>query len=66
MTDERYTLDEARAELARRACAADGHAYDVIAVRTLAGAGHPVGVRCRRCHSHWSIAQPQEQGEVSH
>ncbi len=60
MDEQLYTLDEARAELARQACNQDGHDYSVVAVKSLAEAGEPCGVRCDRCHSYWPIGQTQE------
>ena len=54
----RYTLDEARRELARRECAADGHAWDVV---TGSGA-RPILLFCDRCHRSWSVGQ-EKSGE---
>jgi hypothetical protein len=63
MSDEMYSLDDARAELLRRECAAEGHDYEVIAVRTLGNAGHPIDVRCTRCGQHWPIPRTQEDSD---
>ncbi len=65
MTEQRYTLDEARTELARQECAADGHNYDVISSRSFENpAGTPVDVRCARCKTHWPIAHPNDPKET--
>jgi hypothetical protein len=49
--EQRYTLDEARAELARRECEQLGHDWSMIAVRCTGEAGEaPVAITCeRRC-----------------
>lgn len=46
MDDEpRYTLPEARREIARRECAFHGHDWRVV----IAGTGQPVAITCERC-----------------
>jgi len=45
MSDVRYTLDEARRELARRECVALGHDWVVVT----GGGGEPRLVLCERC-----------------
>ena len=66
MTEPRYTLAEARAELARQECIHNGHDYDVLDNRTMGNSpGHPIEVYCTTCHSTWPIARPQRDTEVT-
>lgn len=54
MADEqRFTLEEARQELARQDCLADGHDFDVVA--TFASDGAPAYVTCSRCARSWAV-----------
>jgi hypothetical protein len=52
MDEQRYTLEEAKLELAREECALYGHDFDVIA-----NAGNiPLAVVCSRCdHPSWKV-----------
>jgi hypothetical protein len=34
MSEQRYTLDEARLELARRQCAQHGHDFEIVSIRS--------------------------------
>jgi hypothetical protein len=56
MTEQTYTLDAARAEIARRECLTHGHDYSVESRRTLAGADIPQ-VWCERCGTVWNIVE---------
>lgn len=49
--DRRYTLDEARAELARRQCEIEGHDLEIVLT-----AYEPTGAVCSRCAASWKIA----------
>ena len=52
-----YTLDQAKAELARLACEETGHQWDVVDVRSLIDpAGTPVAVQCTRCTTYHAVA----------
>jgi hypothetical protein len=55
--DQKYTLDEARRELAIRECGMQGHDYDVLVVL---GSNEPQCVLCRRCGESWSIDHNSE------
>lgn len=56
MTEQRFTLDEARAELARQECREQGHTWSVVESRTFADpAGTPVAVVCDRCRESHSV-----------
>lgn len=59
--EERYTLEEARAELARQDCGVYGHDFDVIA--TYASDGGPSDIVCSRCSRSWTVA-PRSVFEV--
>lgn len=57
MTDEeRYTLEEARLELARQECMMHGHQFSVVSVIGLG----PSLLKCDRCGDSWTINNPQE------
>lgn len=51
-TEPRYTLDEARAELARQACHEDGHDWKIQLTAGVSEIGAPVeiplGIQCAR------------------
>lgn len=51
---DRYTLEEARKELARQDCLVHGHDYEVIA--TYSSDGGPSDVICSRCGRAWAVA----------
>lgn len=57
MTEPRYTLAEAQAELARQECVNHGHSYDVLDVRTYSDTdgGHPLHVHCTKCETTWDV-----------
>jgi hypothetical protein len=57
VTEQRYTLEEAQAELARRKCHVTGHQVDAITFSNLDGAG-PVTYHCGRCSEPWMVAVP--------
>lgn len=58
-TEPRYTLAEAKAELARQECVNHGHTYGVLDDRTLGSApGQPVEVYCSQCETTWPIHRP--------
>ena len=54
---KRYTLEEAKAEIARRQCAQEGHYYNVL---TTHGTNAPVSVICDRCGQSWGIESPEQ------
>lgn len=56
--EERYTLEEARAELAREDCQVYGHDFVVIAT-----SDGPSDVVCSRCSQSWTLA-PRSVFEV--
>ena len=61
MTDEpRYTLAEARVELARQECGRQGHNLEIL----LSDGTSPRSVWCRRCNYSWVVAVPKGE-EVS-
>jgi hypothetical protein len=50
MTEQLYTLADAKRELALQDCQQYGHSWDAVTIRTMADpAGTPVGVQCTRC-----------------
>lgn len=58
MSDEpRYTLAEARWELAKDKCLTQGHDLDII----LAYTGEPQSIICQRCGASWLIAPKEEK-----
>lgn len=59
---QRYTLEEARAELARQDCRVYGHDFDVIA--TYSSDGGPSDVVCSRCSQAWTLAPRSSVFEV--
>lgn len=50
----RFTLEEARRELARQRCATYGHSYDV----ETCIAGYPVAITCSDCGGSWVVEAP--------
>lgn len=50
---QRYTLDEARRELARRECAMHGHDVETILI---VQTGQPRLLLCARCGQSWDVA----------
>lgn len=62
MTEQLFTLDEARKELALQQCREFGHNWSVVAPRTYADpCGTPIEVRCERCrqfHKVEPVLQP--------
>jgi hypothetical protein len=57
--EPRYTLEEARWELAKDSCRTQGHDYQIV----LAGSGEPTAILCERCGASWLIA-PKEEKET--
>ena len=57
VTEQRYTLEEAQAELARRTCHVTGHQVAAITYGSLDGEG-PVTYHCGRCASEYMMAVP--------
>jgi hypothetical protein len=52
--EQRFTLDEASREIARRRCAAEGHRPDI----HIASMEDPVGIYLCECHAvHWTSGQ---------
>lgn len=50
MTEQRFTLEEARRELALRECAEHGHGWSVVTARELCDRfDRPVSVVCSTC-----------------
>lgn len=48
-----YTLEEARRELSKAECRADGHDWEIVAVRMMGEMeGGPIGLRCDRACGH--------------
>lgn len=59
MTEPRYTLAEARREIARQHCWEHGHDYSVISSRCMQDlAGQPINVQCDRCGTYWPVHGP--------
>jgi hypothetical protein len=52
--EPKYTLDEARAEIARQECEMAGHLFDVL---TSFGHGNPTEVVCARCGRSWHVEE---------
>jgi hypothetical protein len=61
MTEPRYTLDEAKAEIARQECATYGHDYMTV---VWMGGNEPTGVTCSRCGQHWPIAPTTQERQA--
>lgn len=62
MTEQRYSLDEARRILAREVCALHGHSWDII--ETDAG---PEAILCSNCGVSYKIVlvyTPQNEGSA--
>lgn len=58
MSEQLFTLEQAKVELARADCAAFGHQWQVADVRTVeVPAGYPVEVKCNRCTVHHAVVQ---------
>jgi hypothetical protein len=54
VNERRYTLTEAKVELARAECRDHGHSYEI---RTVFGTNEPIEVLCSRCGRRWGIEQ---------
>lgn len=55
--EERFTLEEARVELARRECSRSGHDWQVLTQRHLCDAvDRPISVVCVRCQETHAVA----------
>lgn len=64
MTEQLFTLDQARVEIAMQDCRAYGHQWQVIDVRTMDDpAGTPVEVQCTRCACHFKVSAPVVEPE---
>ncbi|MGW4422567.1 hypothetical protein [Streptosporangium sp. NPDC004631] len=61
MPETTYTLDEARAELARQECRAHGHDYEHIETARPDAGRDLTGVFCPQCRRSWPIAAPGQQ-----
>lgn len=57
MTEQRYTLEEAQAELARRTCHVTGHQIAAITYGRSESTG-PVTYECGRCSDTWMMQIP--------
>ncbi|GAA4075814.1 hypothetical protein ACFFOS_27930 [Nocardioides kongjuensis] len=56
MSEQLFTLADAKLELARQDCAAYGHTWRVVDARTVdQPAGLPIEVVCDRCTVHYAI-----------
>lgn len=56
MTEKRFTLDEARKELALRECSNHNHDWTVIVVRDLCDRfDRPIAVTCERCGEYRAV-----------
>lgn len=51
---ERFTLEEARLELAKQECSRYGHSYDVVVSM---GSDGPTTIQCDRCGKAWDVLQ---------
>lgn len=64
-SEDRYTLQEARALLQAEQCQTDGHSWDVVHVRTLADpAGTPTAVVCANCSTSRAVVVETEGTEA--
>lgn len=50
--ERRYTLAEAKLELAKQECDLHGHSFNTIVV---VGSGDPVAISCDRCGTVWRV-----------
>lgn len=54
MSEPRYTLNEARLELAKEECRRRGHVFNVL----ISSSGDPERITCDRCGRSWPAGTP--------